>query len=386
MSNTAPAKKAKNLVKTACKVVRTIETSLVNKDEVFRMLALAETTKLPLLLIGNPGVAKTKTVIDFAKGRVQHGVDRNNKKAWEEANRNFMSSIYILETDEGTKASEVKGMPDMEELFTKNKYKLLTPIAEADFVVINEVDKASSNIRNSLLGVMNERFLFNGKIKTPCKWELFVATCNGIPKEELGNPFWDRFVLKMKVSRITAGELSKYFNNGAREYREWVKVGIPSRDEINSIIIPSDKLEKFLDVCYSQCSDRTLTYTPMLAKAISFIWNVSIDKALIKVAELMVSTKAASDLQDKLLSPQMKVLTGKVEMLHTAKTAESQKNLLDDINKTIGNYASTGQVSQSDIDELQLSINYIIDNVVLQEDADMAEVADDMEELAEEFE
>jgi hypothetical protein len=384
MSTAIPVKKAKSLVKSSCKEVRTIETSLVNKDEVFRMLALAEATNLPLLLIGNPGVAKTKTVIDFAKGRVQHGVDRNNTKAWEEANRNFLNTIYILETDEGTKASEVKGMPDMEELFTKNKYKLLTPITDADFVVINEVDKASSNIRNSLLGVMNERFLFNGKYKIPCKWKLFVATCNGIPKEEVGNPFWDRFVLKMKVSRITSGELSKYFNNGARDYREWVKVGIPTRAEMNAVTIPSDKLEKFLEVCYSQCSDRTLTYVPGLAKAISFIWNVSIDKALIKVAELMVSTKAASDLQDKLLSPQMKVLTGKVEMLYTAKTADAQKTLIDDINATIKNYASTGQVGQSDIDELETSINYIIDNVVLQDDQDLAVAAEqDDEEFVE---
>ena len=52
----------------------------------------------------------------------------------------------------------------MQRLFVDNTYELVTPIASADVVVINEVDKASSNIRNSLLGVMNERFLFNRQL------------------------------------------------------------------------------------------------------------------------------------------------------------------------------------------------------------------------------
>ena len=58
----------------------------------------------------------------------------------------------------------MKGLPDLEKLFTENKYETIAPITTADIAVINEVDKASSNIRNSLLGVMNEKFLFNGKV------------------------------------------------------------------------------------------------------------------------------------------------------------------------------------------------------------------------------
>ena len=52
----------------------------------------------------------------------------------------------------------------MQRLFVDNTYELVTPTVGADVVVINEVDKASNNIRNSLLGVMNERFLFNGRL------------------------------------------------------------------------------------------------------------------------------------------------------------------------------------------------------------------------------
>jgi len=59
--------KVKSITKRTTQEVRQIETSLINKEEVFKMLALAEATGLPCLLIGQPGVAKTKTVVDYAK-------------------------------------------------------------------------------------------------------------------------------------------------------------------------------------------------------------------------------------------------------------------------------------------------------------------------------
>lgn len=81
---------------------RVIETSLINKEETFRMLALAEATGLPVLLIGEPGVGKTKTVIEYAKA----WLNKNNNMTAED----FANKIYILETDEGTKPSEIKGI------------------------------------------------------------------------------------------------------------------------------------------------------------------------------------------------------------------------------------------------------------------------------------
>ncbi len=204
ITNKVNMSKVKTITKKTTQEVRTIETSLINKEEVFKMMALAESTGLPCLLVGEPGVAKTKTVIEYAKA----WLNKDGKMTAQD----FAQKIYILETDEGTKASEIKGMPDLGKLFTENKYELAAPIADAEIVIINEVDKASSAIRNAMLGVMNEKFLFNGKHKIPCKWKLFIATCNEIPKDEQDSPFWDRFMLKMTVNRVSAGELVKYYN------------------------------------------------------------------------------------------------------------------------------------------------------------------------------
>ena len=346
--------KVKSITKKTTQEVRQIETSLINKEEVFKMLALAEATGLPCLLIGQPGVAKTKTVIDYAKAWL-------NKDGKMTA-KDFAEKIYILETDEGTKASEIKGMPDLGKLFTNNEYSLSTPIADAEIVIINEVDKASSAIRNAMLGVMNEKFLFNGKHKIPCKWKLFVATCNEIPKEEKGSPFWDRFMLKHTVNRVSAGEMVKYYNKGGRDYREKFSIGIPNKAEINEVEIPANKLEKYLEVGYGSSSDRTLTFVPTLSKAVSYIWDISVDKALVKTAQIMIDQTAGSELQNKLMSPEVKAVMSKVEMLHSYQTNEQLELAIAEIEGLVNTYATRGIMDSGQITEIEISMQYILQN------------------------
>jgi MoxR-like ATPase len=346
--------KVKSITKRTTQEVRQIETSLINKEEVFKMLALAEATGLPCLLIGQPGVAKTKTVVDYAKA----WLNRDGKMTA----KDFAEKIYILETDEGTKASEIKGMPDLGKLFTDNEYTLSTPIAEAEIVIINEVDKASSAIRNAMLGVMNEKFLFNGKHKIPCKWKLFVATCNEIPKEEKGSPFWDRFMLKHTVNRVSAGEMVKYYNKGGRDYREKFSIGIPNKTEINEVEIPVGKLEKYMEVGYNHSSDRTLTFVPTLSKAVSYIWDISVDKALVKTAQIMIDQTAGSELQNKLMSPEVKAVMSKVEMLHSYQTNEQLELAIAEIEGLINTYASRGIMDSGQVGEIEISMQYILQN------------------------
>lgn len=346
--------KVKSITKRTTQEVRQIETSLINKEEVFKMLALAEATGLPCLLIGQPGVAKTKTVVDYAKAWLNKDGNMTAK--------DFAEKIYILETDEGTKASEIKGMPDLGKLFTDNEYSLSTPIADAEIVIINEVDKASSAIRNAMLGVMNEKFLFNGKHKIPCKWKLFIATCNDIPKEEKGSPFWDRFMLKHTVNRVSAGEMVKYYNKGGRDYREKFNIGIPSKAEINEVEIPAAKLEKYLEVGYQHSSDRTLTFVPTLSKAVSYIWDISVDKALVKTAQIMIDQTAGSELQNKLMSPEVKAVMSKVEMLHSYQTNEQLELAIAEIEGLINTYAGRGIMDTGQVGEIELSMQYILQN------------------------
>ena len=366
------AKSTKTITKKTTQEVRQIETSLINKEEVFKMLALAESTGLPLLLVGEPGVAKTKTIIDYAKA----WLNKDGKMTHED----FMNKIYVLETDEGTKASEIKGMPDLEKLFTENKYDLNTPIADADIVIINEVDKASSAIRNAMLGVMNEKFLFNGKHKVPCKWKLFVATCNEIPKEERDSPFWDRFMLKMTVGRVSAGEMAKYYDKGGRNYRENFNIGIPNKTELSSVEVPTKKLEKYLEVGYTKSSDRTLTFVPTLTKAVSYIWDISVDKALVKTAQIMIDQTAGSELQNKLMSAEVKAIMSKVEMLHSHSTNEQLELAIGEIESLINAYTTRGLLDEGQVEEIELSMQYILQSHPARKDYQSSEEFDMMME------
>jgi MoxR-like ATPase len=368
--------RVKSITKRTTQEMRQIETSLINKEEVFKMLALAEATGLPCLLIGQPGVAKTKTVIDYAKAWLNKDGNMTAK--------DFAEKIYILETDEGTKASEIKGMPDLGKLFTNNEYSLSTPIADAEIVIINEVDKASSAIRNAMLGVMNEKFLFNGKHKIPCKWKLFVATCNEIPKEEKGSPFWDRFMLKHTVNRVSAGEMVKYYNKGGRDYREKFSIGIPNKAEINEVEIPANKLEKYLEVGYGSSSDRTLTFVPTLSKAVSYIWDISVDKALVKTAQIMIDQTAGSELQNKLMSPEVKAVMSKVEMLHSYQTNEQLELAIAEIEGLVNTYATRGIMDSGQINEIEISMQYILQNHPARVDnVDNSQLEEMMSQIAE---
>lgn len=368
--------KAKSLAKNKTQEVRTISTSLMNKEEVFKTLALAESSELPVLLEGRPGVGKTKTVVEYAKAWLIE-----NKLATAE---NFMSKIYILETDEGTKQSEVKGMPDLEALFTDNKFKLNAPITEAEIIIINEVDKASSGIRNSLLGIMNEKFLFNGKNKIPCKWKLFVATCNEIPKDEINSPFWDRFMIKMQVSRISAGDMVKYHSKGGKDYLQTIKINVPNKAELKDVTLSPSRIEKFIEVSYDKTTDRTLTFVPRLAAGIHYIWDVSLDKALVKLAEMMVDKAASTRLNDMLTSMEMKILMSKIDMLKSYHDQTSLSLAVKEIEDLTATYISNGKLASEDAETIDATMTIVLENHQLgaQEESDEQFASDILGEIA----
>ena len=169
-------------------------------------------------------------------------------------------------------------------------------------------------------------------------------------------------MLKMTVGRVSAGDMSKYYSKGAREYREKFNIGIPNDREINSVEITSNKLDRYLEVGYTYSSDRTLTFVPRLTKAVSFIWDSSIDKALVKTAEIMINKNAASELSNKLMSSELKNVMSKVEMLHSYNTNEQLELAIGEIESMINSYAGRGLLDATQVEEIEHSMNYIIQN------------------------
>jgi hypothetical protein len=117
-----------------------------------------------------------------------------------------------------------------------------------------------------------------------------------------------------------------------------------------------------MEVGYNHSSDRTLTFVPTLSKAVSYIWDISVDKALVKTAQIMIDQTAGSELQNKLMSPEVKAVMSKVEMLHSYQTNEQLELAIAEIEGLVNTYAARGIMDSGQINEIEISMQYILQN------------------------
>jgi len=322
-------------------IKRVINTNLLKKEETFRVMALGEAVRTPILLIGPPGVAKTAAVIDFAKG----SLGKLNS-----------SDLFLLETDEGTRSNAVKGNIDLEALTTTNKYKINSPITNAKVVVINEIDKASASLRNSLLGIMNERVLFNGTEKVPCQWTNFIATCNEIPDDEVDSPFWDRFLITHEVTRLSQADMLGYYDKGGKAFTQSQDIRLPESSDIDAITLSSGKLKKVLDVAHSELSDRALSFLPTLVKNVMIVWGMNEDRGLVKTAELLVGKAVAKELAKTLVPKEVRELYDLVDAIGQCMSTEEYNSKYDQLEIAYGVASKAGNITEHDQADLQIRI------------------------------
>lgn len=333
----------------------TIKTGLLGRGETFKILAVGHATGYPVLLVGPPGVGKTRVLLDYSMGL-------HNNSAVDALNQTF-----ILETDEGTRPAEIKGRVDMEKLLAPGtdatgkaltpKYELNSPVSKAKMILINEVDKANPGLRNSMLGVMNEKMLFNGQEKVYCPWELFCASCNVIPKEEANNPFWDRFVIKHNVSRLTKTQLLQYFG---KSNKAPVEINLPEANDIESYIsqsISSDLLRSFLEVTYDMLSDRSLSYVPRIIAAVSFVFDISAKKSAIKTCEILVGPERAKNLAAKLEPAEISNIRNKIDYISSLQNYDQIMEQIEDIKKAAKAASVLDSVTKTDLEELAADLN-----------------------------
>ena len=322
-------------------ITRQITTNLMKKEETFRVMALGEAVKTPILLIGPPGVAKTAAVIDFAKASLGKlgGAD-----------------LYLLETDEGTRSNAVKGNIDLEALTTTNKYKVNSPITKAKVVVINEIDKASASLRNSLLGIMNEKVLFNGTEKVPCQWNNFIATCNSIPDDEKDSPFWDRFLITHEVNRLSQTDMLDYFAQGGKEFSQIQNITMPDQADLNAIQIDPEKLKKVLDVTYQHLSDRAISFLPTLIKNVMCVWDIGQNNGMIKATELLVGKTVATDLAKTLVNKEVRDLYNIMDAIGECVSTVEYNKQYDRLEQAYARANKAGAISKDDEDQLQAKL------------------------------
>lgn len=262
-----------------------ISTNLLGRAEAFRIIALAHATGLPTLLVGPPGIGKTNVLLDYAQCVFGSSAESQD--------------VFILEVDDATKPNEIKGNIDFKKLTLDKVFERNSPITRAKMILLNEIDKATSGLRNSLLGIMNEKILFDGEQKVPCQHELFVASCNIIPKDEKDSPFWDRFAIKYHMERVSQSLMMRYLN-GERESVQ--KIHVPNEHELKAVAFKDTALEAFLKISYGSMSDRSLSKITLMASACKYVYGISPERGLVK-ATLLMGNKGLADQLSKTIEP-----------------------------------------------------------------------------------
>ena len=154
----------------------------VGKNEIIDLMTIAAIAQEPLLLVGQPGTAKSELVLKFTEAIGLSGTDYFE---------------YML--TEFSEPSELLGALDLTGLrdgrFTRRSEGKL-PVARVAF--LDEIFNASSAILNVLLTILNERKYYDDGRPIPVPLNLLFAATNEIPDHARMAALRDRFCLKVE--------------------------------------------------------------------------------------------------------------------------------------------------------------------------------------------
>ncbi len=172
-----------NLLHLAHRFVEELSKPFVGREEEARAIALAIITGEHIVLIGEPGTAKSALA----------------RRAAELINARFFK--YLL--TRFTEPDELFGPLDINAL-KQGKYVRITrnKLPEAEIAFIDEIFNANSAILNMFLTIMNERILYDGynEIKVPL-WTM-IAASNQVPDEPELQALYDRFLYRHFVKPV----------------------------------------------------------------------------------------------------------------------------------------------------------------------------------------
>jgi hypothetical protein len=97
----------------------------------------------------------------------------------------------------------------------------------------------------------------------------------------------------------------------------------------------------------------------------------------------MIGQSAGSELQNKLMSPEVKAVMSKVEMLHSYNSNEQLELAVAEIESLVNTYTSRGIMDQTQVEEIEISMQYIIENHPARKDYQTSEEFDNLVQEAE---
>lgn len=173
-----------NLLHLAHRFVEELSKPFVGRDEEAKAIALSIISGEHIVLVGEPGTAKSAMA----------------RRAAELINARFFK--YLL--TKFTEPDELFGPLDINAL-KKGVYVRITrnKLPEAEIAFIDEIFNANSAILNMFLTIMNERILYDGynEIKVPL-WTM-IAASNRVPDEPELQALYDRFLYRHFIKPVS---------------------------------------------------------------------------------------------------------------------------------------------------------------------------------------
>lgn len=174
-----------------CELLCELRGGLYEKDDVLALSLLASLAGEGIFMLGPPGVGKSL-------------IARRLKFAWSGA------SVFEYLMSRFSTPDEVFGPVSISKLKNDDSYERSINgfLPGADIVFLDEIWKAGPAIQNALLTVLNEKIFRNGNYELRVPLKTLIAASNGLPAEGEGlEALWDRFLLRVRVSRVNDGGL-----------------------------------------------------------------------------------------------------------------------------------------------------------------------------------